>query len=286
MRTFILPETLHHFKEICNNAGMTEQTNAIRDKAAIILDKKIGETPLECLERFRASKIAAGFVEFSDMPMTYAGRLDPMASGKLVVLTGEDCKRKQDYLGLDKEYEVEILFGIDTDTHDILGRISRVDASSSSIVESFQKAAQKYVGTFRQAYPAYSSKTVDGKQLHAHARGGTLPDESEMPHRMVTIYSIEKMEERKLSGVDIARTAVDHVSKVTGDFRQAEIIHDWSEFGMLDTALHSKSLFSVIKIRVVCGNGTYMRSLAKNIGTDIGVGAIAFSIKRTKIGEF
>jgi tRNA pseudouridine55 synthase len=265
---------------------MTEQTNATRDKAAIILDKKIGETPLECLERFRASKITAGFVEFSDTPMTYAGRLDPMASGKLLILTGEDCKRKQDYLGLDKEYEVEILFGIDTDTYDILGRISRVDASPSPIAERFGKATQKYVGTFRQAYPAYSSKTIDGKQLHTHAREGTLPDESEIPRRAVTIYSIEKMEERKIFGAEIARTAIDRISKVTGDFRQAEIIRDWSEFGISDRALHARSLFSVIKIRVVCGSGAYMRSLAKNIGTDIGVGAIAFSINRTKIGEF
>ena len=55
--------------------------------------------------------------------MTYAGRLDPMASGVLLVLAGEETKNKDKYLGLDKEYDFEILFGFATDTYDILGKV-------------------------------------------------------------------------------------------------------------------------------------------------------------------
>jgi tRNA U55 pseudouridine synthase TruB len=45
------------------------------------LYKNVGETPLECLERFRVENS-----EYKDVPMTYAGRLDPMAEGVLIVL--------------------------------------------------------------------------------------------------------------------------------------------------------------------------------------------------------
>lgn len=72
-----------------------------------LIYKHIGETPLEALERFRREQGIA-----ADVPMTYAGRLDPMAEGLLLILLGEECKNKEKYLGLDKEYEVEVLFGI------------------------------------------------------------------------------------------------------------------------------------------------------------------------------
>ena len=49
------------------------------------------------------------------------GRLDPLAEGVLLILIGDECKNKEKYLGLDKEYEVAIIFGISTDTGDALG---------------------------------------------------------------------------------------------------------------------------------------------------------------------
>src|SRR3989344_4155540 len=81
-----------------------------------VIKKVLGETPLQALERLRVEK------DFPhDLAMTYAGRLDPMAEGKLLILTGEDCKRRERYDGLDKEYVFEIAFGIESDTGDILG---------------------------------------------------------------------------------------------------------------------------------------------------------------------
>ena len=87
-------------------------------KKIILLNKKEGETPLEALDRFRMAN-----PKYKDEKMTYAGRLDPMASGVLLVLVGEEIKQKDKYLALNKEYEFEILFGFATDTYDILGKV-------------------------------------------------------------------------------------------------------------------------------------------------------------------
>ena len=46
----------------------------------IIAYKNIGETPLECLERHRKERSID-----KDIPMTYAGRLDPMAEGLMIL---------------------------------------------------------------------------------------------------------------------------------------------------------------------------------------------------------
>lgn len=77
----------------------------------IIIYKRIGETPLEAMEKARFNH-----PEWEKLPMTYAGRLDPVAEGLLLVLAGEDCKEKDKYLDLTKEYELSVLFGFETDT--------------------------------------------------------------------------------------------------------------------------------------------------------------------------
>jgi len=52
----------------------------------------------------------------------YAGRLDPMAHGVLVLLVGEENKKREKYEKFVKEYLFQCIFGVATDTYDILGR--------------------------------------------------------------------------------------------------------------------------------------------------------------------
>jgi len=238
---------------------------------AVIIYKRIGQTPLEALEEFRASKL-----ELKDVPMTYAGRLDPMAEGKLLILIGDECKKKEEYLGLDKEYEVEIVFGISTDTFDSLGIVKIPDVGH---LYYYQKNLDfsRYVGPFTEVYPPYSSKTINGRQLHELARSNELPEE--MPTKEVEIYSIELIGERLIPAHELKATILRNISKVAGDFRQKEIGQRWDEI-----LSDSSREFKAITLRISCSSGTYMRSLADRMGKDTSTGAFALSIKRTKMG--
>src|SRR3982750_279229 len=86
----------------------------------IKLYKRLGETPLECIERFRLEK-----PEYATTNMTYLGRLDPMAEGLLLVLAG-NTRDKKKYLEWDKTYEFEVLWGFASDTYDILGLVTEI----------------------------------------------------------------------------------------------------------------------------------------------------------------
>ena len=99
----------------------------------ITLHKEQGETPLECIERWRAEH-----KEYLGIALSYLGRLDPMAEGVLLVAVGEENKNREAYLGLDKEYEFEVLFGFETDTYDLLGVVVR--QGSSKLFESPKSA--------------------------------------------------------------------------------------------------------------------------------------------------
>jgi len=44
--------------------------------------------------------------------------------------------------------------------------------------------------------------------------------------------------------------------------------------------------YPLLKLKVVCGKGVYMRSLAQDIGRDVGTGGYAKELERTRVGRF
>lgn len=252
-------------------------------KPVIVTYKKQGETPLQALERVRKEEGIS-----PEIPMTYAGRLDPLAEGKLIILTGEECKNKSKYTDLSKTYEVDILFGIETDTYDPLGIVTKVDMKKTSEITlaEVENAFQKYIGIVSQTYPAYSSKTINGKALHEHARTGNIA-EIDRPKRLVTISSIT-INQFKIEPLEtVVNNIRPRIAEVKGEFRFNEINASWEKVLQLqNTTSDYVKAFAVATVTVHCSSGTYMRTLAHDVGKDIGSCAIAYLIKRTKVGDF
>ncbi len=247
----------------------------------LCLYKKIGETPLQCLDELRLAK-----PEYKNTVLSYAGRLDPMAEGLMLVLVDEENKEREKYLGLDKEYECEVLLGVGTDTYDILGKVVGIlpepvstSVSKYALIESHLAS---FVGRYAQKYPPYSSKTLHGKALFEYAKSETLLEE-DTPSREVEVYGIEIISIEQISLLSLETRIFKNISLVTGDFRQAEIIEKWKSFFKLK---YPQKTLPVIKIKVVCGSGVYIRSIANELGKKLGVPALALSILRTKVGEY
>ncbi|MDD5165200.1 MAG: hypothetical protein PHG25_01525 [Candidatus Pacebacteria bacterium] len=253
------------------------------------VNKLIGQTPLEALEHLRHEKGID-----SSVPMTYAGRLDPMAEGLLLILIGDECKMKDQYLGLDKEYEVEILLGIGSDTADVLGKIIQggqiLDVrfenqrkTQKISEEIIQKQLNNLVGKRTEKYPAYSSKPVNGKPLFEHAKSGSL-DDIEMPKKEIEVYSIDFLGQQEISKKELMKIIIERIQKVKGNFRQEEIVDSWKQ--VIKAGGTTQEYFQVIKLKVHSSSGAYMRTLAEKLGESLGIHALALSIKRTKIGDF
>ncbi len=246
-------------------------------KSIIVLNKKEGETPLEALELFRSKN-----KKYKDLPMTYAGRLDPMASGLLLVLAGDETKNKEKYLGLDKEYDFEVLFGFATDTYDILGKILSkvsINITIKDLGKKIKENLSKFKGKFIQKYPLYSSKTVNGRQLFEYGRSG---EEVEIPEREVAVKSLKFIKLKKLKASKLLKDVEKRISKVNGDFRQKEILDIWNK----NLSTNKEEIFYIASFHAKCSSGTYVRGIANSLGEEIGIPALAYSIKRTKIGKF
>lgn len=239
--------------------------------------KNKGETPLDCIKRIKKEN-----KNLEILPMTYAGRLDPLAEGILLVLVGDEVYKKDEYLKLSKEYEVDILFGFETDTYDVMGKVASFGGKLElEVIEQIQKILSKFIGTIEQSYPPYSSRPVNGKPLFAWAREGKIK-EIEIPKHKVLIEEIEILNQSEISGEELLKKVIEDISLVKGDFRQEEIISLWTE----KLIGKQKDKFLILKIRVSCGGGVYVRVLARDVGEELGIPALALNIKRTKVGEY
>lgn len=249
------------------------------------IHKKVGETPLHAIEAYRERMgIDRG------IPLAYAGRLDPMAEGKLIVLIGEACKDQLNYHALDKEYVVKILLGLKSDSGDILGLASKgvpVHPPKAAVAN----ALTQLVGDITLPYPAFSSKPVAGKPLFLHTLEGTLKN-IKIPHKRSRIYrlslldcatlSSDALKEHILAKIDLLPLVTEPSKAYGRDFRRAEIQDRWHEVLVPEDTY----AYPVLTIRCVCSSGTYMRSLAEALGDALGTTGMALSIKRTNIGTY
>jgi len=250
------------------------------------IEKYIGETPLEASKRLRENLHIP-----KNIPLAYAGRLDPMASGTLLMLIGDECKRQTEYHSLDKTYTFEILFGAQSDTGDVLGLVQPCSTDTGIAAHALQKTLRTLCGNIELSYPHFSSKTVNGKPLHTWTLEGRL-SEIDIPTKQSTIYVLTLLELRTVSAKEVEAYVMEKIEtpttvtadskKLGANFRRDDVRASWKTF--FKTAEHTE--FQIAGIRCTASSGTYMRSLAEEIAERFGTCGLAYSIHRTTIGRY
>lgn len=234
--------------------------------------KKIGETPLQRLERYRRKKNIS-------KPMTYLGRLDPMAQGVLLIAPGSiSQKDREKILALPKTYTFKVLFGFSSDTFDFLGIAKKHHFQNINNL-LVKHIATSVVGSYIQKYPYYSSKPIGGIPLFELSRNKTIK-EKDLPEKKVEVYTCTHLHTKKIKSEKILIYIEKQIKKVKGDFRQEKIIKQWRK-------LLSASEFCVVStLSAEVSSGTYVRSIAHDMGKKLNTGALALGIKRTSVGPY
>lgn len=177
----------------------------------------------------------------------HAGTLDPMATGVLVL----GVERATKMLGLlsltTKAYTATIRLGADTDTDDAEGTtLTRTDTRELDR-SRIHTGVAALTGDISQIPARVSAIKVDGKRAHALARDGA---EFELKARPVTVSRFE-----------------------IGDITHAE-------------SADGGGVFTDVQVEVECSAGTYIRSLARDLGAALGVGGHLTALRRTRVGPF
>ena len=214
----------------------------------LIIDKPAGWTSHDVVARVRRlTKVKR---------VGHTGTLDPFATGLLVVLVGQATRLAQFLASAVKEYEACVRFGFATDTGDVTGK--PLDQSARSQVAGMNSVCQwsaseieaalaQLRGEIEQVPPMYSAKKIEGQKLYELARRGI---EIERASVRVHIYELEAVQQR-------------------------DALLEHNEDGTCD-----------LRVRVVCSAGTYIRTLAEEVGKLLGAPAHLASLRRTRAGDF
>ena len=196
----------------------------------------------------------------------HTGTLDPLATGLLVLLVGHATRLAQFLVTDEKEYVADVRLGLATPTYDAQGLDSGGAGSeaggASREVESETRGARRevrvtreqiaavlpdFLGSFPQLPPPFSAKKVGGVRAYEKARKG---QEVELRPVEVTVRELE-----------LLQPPASHLAPTDPDP-------------------------TLLRLRIVCSAGFYVRSLAHDIGKVLGCGAHLEALRRTRAGRF
>lgn len=190
----------------------------------------------------------------------HGGTLDPLATGVLLVCIGQAVRITEYLLDHDKKYRARVRLGIETDTYDAAGAVIFQRDVSVTRAE-IERALKTFHGKISQRPPVYSAIKRDGVALYKRARRG---EAVETDARAVEIFSLELNEV----------------------FNLAEAIPTSPNRLSVGAQAAENQKHQEIEFTVHCSKGTYIRSLAHDLGEKLGCGAHLSALTRLASGNF
>ncbi len=208
---------------------MTPNQPNLLESGTLLLNKPLHWTSFDVVKKVRnilgVSKVG------------HAGTLDPLATGLLILCTGQQTKQISYYQDLPKVYTGQLVLGKTTPSVDLETDFDSESPYDQVNPQALTELTQHFTGLITQVPPAYSAVKSQGIRAYQKARKG---QQASLPARQVTITS----------------------------------------FRLTDIAL------PYISFEVACSKGTYIRSLVRDFGEQLGTGAYLAALCRTQIGPY
>ena len=214
----------------------------------LLIDKPSGITSFDVIRRLRREYLDTHDGDRAPK-MGHAGTLDPLATGLMLIGVGAGTKQLGQYLKLDKTYVASVLIGEQRTTGDMEGEVvssKPVDESVKILQSKISTELRAMSGTLTLPVSAYSAIKVDGVPMYKRARAAAKNGE-QIPEVPLREMHVIGAELTNINGVD----------------------------GRV-----------VATIRFHVGSGTYIRSLAEELGRRLGYPACLAGLRRTTIGDF
>ena len=145
-----------------------------RAGGVLIIDKPAGVSSAGAVDRVKR--------ELGAQRVGHGGTLDPLATGVLAICVDEATKHASYLLADDKDYEAELVLGIETDTLDRTGAVLAEKPYDHITREAVLAALVARTGEYDQIPPMYSAIKQGGVRLYKQARAGV--EVERMPRRI------------------------------------------------------------------------------------------------------
>lgn len=118
----------------------------------------------------------------------HAGTLDPLATGLLIICSGKNTKKIENYQNLEKEYTGTFILGAKTESGDLEKAVIQTSDITNLKEERIRDTVKQFTGEIQQKAPAFSAKKINGIRAYEYARKG---EEVEIKANTVNIKTFE-----------------------------------------------------------------------------------------------
>ncbi|MBR3269663.1 tRNA pseudouridine(55) synthase TruB [Candidatus Saccharibacteria bacterium] len=229
--------------------------NSNSEDRVILIDKPASMSSFGVVARVRR-KLRDEFGH--KVKVGHTGTLDPFATGLLILLSGKNTKKSSEFLKLDKVYEATIKLGFVSTTGDIEGEIQEYSISGT-----------------RRSRPSSRGE-------RAHSR--------QQPPKALQLNTLESILQNFTGEIEQTPPKFSAI-KINGQ-RAYKLARKGADFEMPSRKVTIYNIeileydYPTLKIRCHVSSGTYIRTLAEDIGEALGTGAYCESLRRLKIGEY
>lgn len=241
----------------------------------LVVDKPYGWTSFQVVNKIKWQiKRDLGVKKFK---IGHAGTLDPLATGVLLVCVGKATKMIEQLQTGEKTYSGTIVIGATTPCYDLEQAIDKLYPYQHITLDTLQQSVQELTGTFPQVPPMFSAIKVAGDRAYSYARNG---EPVEIAPKMVTIHQFDITSFRPGTPADEEtlrrECGLDQPSR--DDAPTRELYR--SPQGKVPPQLPQMDF----KIR--CSKGTYIRSIARDLGLMLGSGGFLSALRREQVGDY
>ena len=250
-------------------------TNPQSEDQILLIDKPAGISSFGVVAKIR-DKLRAKFGH--KIKVGHTGTLDPFATGLLIILTGKMTKKSNEFLKLDKVYDATLKLGFTSTTGDPEGQVQKYEQS----IKSTKTEEHKGKICQRQILAAEGAKQCDKISDLSHCEASEVSG----------FYAFSTIELALKSFVGVIEQTPPRFSaiKVNGQ-RAYKLARKGQDFEIPSRKVEIYSIdilsydYPDLTIRVHCSSGTYIRTLAEDIGKALNTGAYLTALRRIKIGS-
>ena len=219
----------------------------------------------------------------------HTGTLDPFATGLLILLSGKMTKRSNEFLKLDKVYEATLKLGYTSTTGDPEGEITPYENDAIAPEDTLSRSIFGDGPNTERPSPVTTEQRGERQPNLFGCPSEAAPspqtgarERSEKDVSLALSSFLGKIEQipPKFSAV-----------KINGE-RAYKLARQGKDFDMptREVTIYSieilKYKYPELTIRVHCSSGTYIRTLAEDIGKALNTGAYLTALRRTKIADY
>lgn len=254
----------------------------------IPIDKPRQWTSFQAVNKIKA--VVRNTYGLKKFKIGHAGTLDPLATGLLLVCVGKATKSIPQLQDGDKVYTGTMVLGATTPCYDLEQAVDQYYPYKHITRAMIEEAATRFTGTIMQVPPIFSAVKVDGQRAYEYARrdphGATASQSTDDPTvtiqpKSVTVYSFEITGFREGTKAHNDPKSHKEVDEPNGPTNTKVLSHLYDHpQGVVPSHLPQ------IDFRIHCGKGTYIRSLARDLGLKLHSGAFLSALRREQIGQY